>query len=78
MLEIFDQGGASLVGVLTVLFEVSDEVAVLVPGFVEDFDEAHATLDQPPREQTSVREGSFAWLGAIHFEGLLRFLGKIH
>src|SRR5438105_11602042 len=42
LLEVLDERGAGFVGVLAVLFEVADEVAVLVPGFVEDLHEADA------------------------------------
>jgi len=41
---------------------------VLVPGFVEELDEAHAAFDQPPSEQAIIGEGRFAGFGAVHFE----------
>jgi hypothetical protein len=56
LLEILDQGGAGLVGVLAVAGEVLLEVAVLVPRFVEELHEADAALDQAPGEQAVVGE----------------------
>ena len=48
LLEILDQRGAGAVGVLAILPKILHEVAVLVPGFVEELDEADAALDESP------------------------------
>ena len=71
LLEVLDQGGAGLVGVVAVLLEVVDQVAVLVPGFVEELHEAHAPLDQPAGQQAVVGERRLARLGAVHVEHVL-------
>ena len=47
-----------LVGVAAVLLQVVDQVAVLVPGFVEELDEAHAALDQAAGQQAVVGEAT--------------------
>ena len=51
---------------------------MLVPRFVENFDEPDAALDEPAGEQAGVRKRTFARLGAVHLEGLFRFLGNVH
>ena len=68
LLQIRDQRGAGLVGVLAVLLEILDEVAVLVPRLVEELHEADAALDQPAGEQAVVGEGWLAGLGAVHVQ----------
>src|SRR5947207_2667507 len=74
LLEVFDERGASLVGVMAIFLEVGHEIAVLVPGFVKKFDETHATFNEPARQQTIVREGRSAGLSSIHFEDVLWLL----
>ena len=71
LLQVLDQRGAGLVGVLAVLLEVVDQVAVLVPGLVEDLHEPHAALDQPAGQQAVVGERRLARLGAVHVEDVL-------
>ena len=56
LLEIRDQRGAGLVGVEGVLLDAGRQVAVLVPGFVEELHEADAALDEPPGEQAVAGE----------------------
>ena len=51
-------------------FEVLDQVAVLVPGLVEELHEAHAALDQPAGQQAVVGERRLARLGAVQVERL--------
>ena len=60
-----------LIGVAAVLLQVLHQVAVLVPGLVEELDEAHAVLDQPPGQQAVVGERRFARLGTVHLERVL-------
>ena len=55
-----------------------DQVAVLVPGFVEELHEAHAALDQPAGQQAVVGERRLARLGAVHLEDVLRLAGDVH
>ena len=72
LFEVFHQRGGGLIGVAAVLLEVVDEVAVLVPRLVEQFNEPHAALDQPPRQQAIVGEARLAGLRAVHVEDVLR------
>ena len=51
---------------------------MLIPGLVIELHEAHAALDQSPRQQTVVRKRRLARLGAVHLQDVLRFLGKVH
>ena len=73
LLEIEDEGGAGLVGVLRVLFHSVGEVAVLVPGLMEELDEADAPFDEAPGEQTIARvSGLFDVLDPVEIEDGLR------
>jgi len=56
LFEIFDESGAGLINVFTVLLETTNETSVLVPRFVEELDEANATLDETPGEEGVVGE----------------------
>ena len=76
LLEVLDQPGARPVGVLAVLLEVLDEVAVLVPGFMEDLDEPDAPLGQPTGQQAGVGERRLARLRAIQRAGRARVPGR--
>jgi len=55
-----------LVGVAAVFLQVGDEVAVLVPGFMEELDEADPLLDEAAGEQAVVGERRLAGLGPVH------------
>ncbi len=76
--EIADEGGGGAIGVGAVALEVADEVAVLIPGFVEDLDEADVAFNEATREEAGVGEGGFAGFGAVGFEGGLGFAGEVH
>src|SRR5437763_4839208 len=78
LFQVLDQRGAGLVRVAAILLEVSDQIAVLVPGFVEKLNKAHATFNEPPREQTIIRKGRLARLSAVHFKDVLWFFANIH
>src|SRR5436190_12668762 len=54
LLEVFEQRRARLIRIKAILLEIFDQVAVLVPGFVEELNVTHAALDQPPREKAVV------------------------
>lgn len=49
-LEIGHQRGTGLIGIEGVLLHTSGQVAVLIPGFVEQLNEADAAFDESPRE----------------------------
>jgi hypothetical protein len=76
--QVADEGGGGAVGVGAVAFEVAGEVAVLIPGLVEDLDEADIAFDEAAGEEAGVGEGGFAGFGAVGFEGGLGFAGKVH
>ncbi len=56
LLQILNQRHRSPVGILAVLLDVLDEVAVLVPGFVINLHETDAAFHQAARQQTTVGE----------------------
>ena len=75
-LEIGHQRGAGLIGVEGVLLDAGRQVAVLVPGFVEELHEAHAALDEPPGEQAVAGEaGLLGRFDAVPVERLLGLPG---
>jgi hypothetical protein len=78
LLQVGDQRRRSLIGVLAVLLQVGDEVAVLVPGFVVDLHEADPFLDEPAGQQGRVRVGVLARLGPVEVERLLVLLRDVH
>ena len=78
LFQIAHQRGAGLIGVLAVLGEVLLEIAVLVPGFVEQLHETHAALEQAPGQQAVVGERRLARLGAVHVENVLRLPRQVH
>ncbi len=55
-----------------------DQVAVLVPRFVEDLHEPDAALEQPARQQAGVGERRLAGLGAVHLEDVAGLVGDLH
>lgn len=57
--------------------EFADEAAVLVPGFVEEFDEGDAALDESSCEEGVVGEGALAGFGSIHFLDVLGLAGDV-
>ncbi len=78
LFEVFDQRGAGLVGVLAVVAHVALDVAVRVPTFVVDVDEAHAAFDHSPGEQAGAGKGWHLRITAIHFQRGLVFLREVH
>ena len=79
LFEVFDQGGAGLVGSLAVLLDGFGEIAMLVPGFVKELNEAHPTFGEAAGKQAVAGiTGSVDVLDAIHVEDVLRLLGEIH
>ena len=78
LLEIPDQRRARLVRILAVLLQAVDQVAVLVPGLVEQLDEAHAALHQAPGEDAVVGERGLARFRSVHLQHARRFLREIH
>src|SRR5690606_27714301 len=56
LLEILEQGGDRLVDHAAVVGELGVEVAVVIPGGVDDVHEAHAALDHAPGLQAVARK----------------------
>ena len=77
LFEILNEGGAGLIDVLAVLLQPADEVAVLVPGFVEKFDEADAAFDESSGEEAVVGEGGFAGGGTVELLDVFGFAGDV-
>ena len=78
LLQILHQSGAGLIGMFAILDQIRFQVAVLVPGFVEEFDKPDAPFDQPPRQKAVHGKGRLAGFDAVHFEDVLWFFGKVH
>ena len=78
LLQVRDERRTGLVGVCAVVLEVADEVAVLVPGLVEDLHEADSALEQPAGQQAGVGERRLARLGAVQVEDVLRLAADVH
>src|SRR5579872_6590372 len=57
LFEIVQHGGDRLIGHQAVVPELFVEIAVVIPGGVNDVDEAHAALDQPPSQEAVSRKG---------------------
>src|SRR6516162_3354666 len=68
LLQIFDKRGASLISPLAIFFEIGDEIAMLIPGFMEKLDKTNATFDETPREKAIVGEGRCAGFSAVRLE----------
>ena len=45
LLQVLDQGCAGLVGLFGIVFDIVNQVIVLVPRFVKDLHEPHAALE---------------------------------
>jgi hypothetical protein len=78
LFQVHDEGGAGLVGVLAVFLQVGREIAVLVPGFVEDLHETHSAFDQASGEQDRAGEIGLARLDAVQVEDVFWLLRQVH
>ena len=79
LLQVRHQRGTGLVGVEAVLLDAGRQVAVLVPGFVEQLHEADAALDQPAGEQAVAGEvGILDRFDAVYVKRLRGFLAEVH
>ena len=78
LLQVLNQGRARLVGVLAVVLQVVDQVAVLVPRLVEDLHEPHASLQQPARQQAGVGERRLGRVSTIQVQHVLRLPRDVH
>ena len=81
LLQIGDQCGGRLIRFAAQNGDLLRQFTVLIPAAVIELDESHATLGQPPREQTVAGESSrLAYLGAVEIErplGLVRQVGQL-
>ena len=79
LLEIEDEGGARLIGVGGVLPHPVDEIAVGVPGLVEQLHEADTALEEPAGEETVAGIAGLGRIGdPVAIENGLRLAGEIH
>ena len=72
LLQVLDQGGRGLVGVVALAADLLGQVAVLVPAHVIELDESHAALGQPAGQQAigGVAAG-LVHVGAVQVEDRL-------
>src|SRR5439155_15041640 len=76
LLEVFNERGTGLVGVLALLLDALGQVAVLIPAPMIELNKPHAALGHAPGEQTVVGESAgLLHVGAVHLEHALRLLG---
>jgi hypothetical protein len=60
------------------LFQLGEQIVVLVPAGVHALDEAHAALDESAGDEAVVGKGALReHIGAVAIEHMLRFLGEI-
>src|SRR5262245_29247699 len=60
LLEVDEQGGARLIDIVTLAFDLLGQIKMLVPPFVIKLDEAHVAFGQAPGQETIGGKG--AWL----------------
>jgi hypothetical protein len=68
LFEVADEGCGGAVGSLGVSFDVAGHIAMSIPSFVVDVDEAHAALDHPSGEQTGPGEGGRGGVAAVQLK----------
>lgn len=76
--KILDEGSAALIGGLTVVAVIAEQIRVGVPAFVIDVHEADAAFDQAACEETGPSKGRFVGIATIHLQGGLGFGFEIH
>ena len=78
LLQIGQKRAGRLIGVLALRADVVGQVAMLVPAAVQDLHDAHAALDQPPRQQRACGErAGLLHLRAVHLQRSLRSLRQV-
>ena len=78
LLKVRDESGTGLVGILAILFQVGHEVAMLIPGLVENLDESDAAFDEASGQEHSTGEIGFAGLNTVEVENVFGFFGQVH
>src|SRR5207245_707838 len=58
LLEVLDQRGGRLIGVLALNLELRRQVLMLIPAGVNELDIAHAAFRQPPGQQAMTGKGT--------------------
>ena len=77
-LEVFDEGGAGLIGIAALGIEFGGQGIMLIPASVHELNAAGTPFDQAPRHQAIMGESAgLIDLGAVAFEDLLWFLGEV-
>ena len=78
LLEVFDQGGAGLVGVLRLGLDASGQAPVMIPVAMTKLNEADAAFGQSPRQEAIVRVGRRARFRAVHLQHFFRLFRNVH
>ena len=73
LLQITHQSGTGLVGLPALFGESLREAAVVIPGLVEELNEANPTLDQAAGEDAVIGEGGLSGFGTVHVEDVPGF-----
>ena len=77
-LEVGDERGGGLIGLLTLAFDTAGEAAVVVPVLMIQLDEFHAAFGEPPGEETVGGEGAgFARVGAVRIDDVGRLIFEV-
>src|SRR5690348_2895758 len=77
-LEVLEQGRGPLVHFGCCDLDVAFDAAVMVPIAMVELDEAHASLSQPPCQQTIGGEGTVSAFGAVKIKNFPRLMRNVH
>ena len=77
-LEVADQRRRGLVDLTRAQLDVALDPAVVIPGPVVELHEAHAALEQSPREQAVGGVGAIRALGPVELEHVLRLVREVY
>ena len=77
-LQVLDEPGAGLIGILALGVQLGGEAVVLIPTGVHALHKAHPSLGQAARHEAVVSERTrLAHLRAVQVQHVVRFVGKI-
>src|SRR5436190_6094799 len=78
LFEVFEEGGAGLIGFFGLFLHALVNLTVMVPTLMEKLNEPDSTLDKSAGQQTVHREGRLSRLGAVELQDFRSLLGDIH
>lgn len=78
LFEVFDQGGAGLIGDAAVFRDISGHIAVRVPTFIVNVDESHPAFHHAPGQEAGASEGRNLRVAPIHFQSGLVLAVQVH